>query len=215
MQVYKTLSSLATRCRANQAEIFSLVISKVEEAENGFVSKRDDILETSIEELRNIASASPGNVMAATNVAKAFSAPMLAALFDKRDELLRREGMFPTTAPAPPGEIGPSEATELSTADAQGISLNDDIKTIQAQNNTLRASVAQLRKKNAEVCLSCFAFLTTIDSLDSTHDSFLVHDSCEGSYLRSPLLHRTLPVQTNHQEALHVALQDMVGHRRV
>ena len=89
-QVFKTLSTLATRCRSNQAEIFSLVIAKIEEAENGFSSKRENVLENAIEELRCIASGSPGNVLAAMNIAKNFPAPMLASLMEKRDDMLRR-----------------------------------------------------------------------------------------------------------------------------
>lgn len=146
--MFKTLSSLATKCRANQAAIFALVIAKMEEAESGFMSKREDVLDNATEELRNIASSSPGNVMAAINISKNFSAPMLACLFEKRDDMLRREGMFPAAS----GD-GPGEATEVNAADAIGSSGGDgDMNsTLLAQNNTLRASVAQLRKKNAEV----------------------------------------------------------------
>jgi hypothetical protein len=147
--VFKTLSSLATKCRANQAAIFDLVIAKVEEAESGFMSKRDDVLDNATEELRNIASSSPGNVMAATNISKRFSAPMLACLFEKRDDMLRQEGMFPAA-----NTEGTGEATEVNAMDSSGGGgggEGDMNSTLLAQNNTLRASVAQLRKKNAEV----------------------------------------------------------------
>ena len=46
------------------------------------------------------------------------------------------------------------EATELSAADSQGAIGNEDLRNLQNQNNTLRASVAQLRKKNAEVSVA-------------------------------------------------------------
>lgn len=149
-EVYKILCTLASKCRSNQADVFELVLSKVEEAENGFLSREEEALETAIEELRQIASSSPGNVMAAINVSKSYPEPMLSTLIEKRDEAIRREGMGNTHS----GE-GAGEATEVSQADGQVTSSwhnsDSDLKTVMAQNTTLRASVAQLRKKNAEL----------------------------------------------------------------
>ena len=89
-EVYKILCTLASKCRSNQTDVFELVLSKVEEAENGFLSREEEALETAIEELRQIASSSPGNVMAAINVSKSYPEPMLSTLIEKRDEAIRR-----------------------------------------------------------------------------------------------------------------------------
>jgi hypothetical protein len=88
--VYKTLCTLALRCRANQSAIFEFILTKIEEAESAFLSRKEDLLESVIEELSAIASSSPGNVMAAVNVSKTYPEPLLAALMEKRDEMLRR-----------------------------------------------------------------------------------------------------------------------------
>jgi hypothetical protein len=62
----------------------------VEEAETAFLNKKEEQLEQAIEELSVIASSSPGNVLAAVNISKNFPEPLLAALMEKRDEVLRR-----------------------------------------------------------------------------------------------------------------------------
>jgi hypothetical protein len=66
------------------------MLTKIEEAEAAFLSRNEDLLESLIEELSALASSSPGNVMAAINISKNYPEPLLAALFEKRDEIFRR-----------------------------------------------------------------------------------------------------------------------------
>jgi hypothetical protein len=140
--LHKTLTTLATKCRANQLELFEMIISKVEETENFFLSRNEDAVDVAIAELKNIASSSPGNVMAAVNVSKNFPEMMLAALIQKRDDAIRDETMRNHANEGLGG--GSGEAKEVTETD-------DVTKSLMAQNNTLRSSVAQLRKKNAEL----------------------------------------------------------------
>jgi len=119
-----------------------MVISKVEECENSFLNRHDDSVDESIAELKNIASSSPGNVLAAVNVSKKYPEMMLAALIEKRDDAIRDESLRNRGADGLSG--GSGEAKEFTETD-------DVTKSLMAQNNTLRASVAQLRKKNTEL----------------------------------------------------------------
>jgi hypothetical protein len=79
--------------------------------------------------------------MAAVNISKTYPEPLLATLIEKRDEIFRRDL----------AQDGPSHgATEIT--ESSGIPTDDaSIKAMMSQNATLRSSIAQLRKKNAEV----------------------------------------------------------------
>lgn len=140
-ELHKTLVTLATKCRSNQLQIFEKIVSLVEESENHFLDRNESAVENAISELKNIASSSPGNVMAAVNVSKKYPEVMLAALIEKRDDVIRDATLR--------GARGGSAVDGVQDKD---IKAADDVtKTLMAQNNTLRASVAQLRKKNAEL----------------------------------------------------------------
>jgi hypothetical protein len=142
-ELHKTVNTLATKCRANQLEVFEMVVSKVEDIETHFLNRNDDAVDNAIHELKNIASSSPGNVLAAVNVSKKYPEMMLAALIEKRDDAIRDESLRTHGGAEMSGGIS-GEATEVKVTD-------DVTKTLMAQNNTLRASVAQLRKKTTEL----------------------------------------------------------------
>jgi hypothetical protein len=88
--VHKILGVLAMKCRANQLEILELVLSKVDEAEQAFLSRREDALDQAIEELRSIASTQPGNIFAATNMCTSYPEAALAILLQKKDMALKK-----------------------------------------------------------------------------------------------------------------------------
>ena len=141
-ELHKTLTTLATKCRSNQLELFEMVITKVEDIETQFLNRNDEAVENAVTELKNIASSSPGNVLAAVNVSKKYPEMMLSALIEKRDDAIRDESLRTHGG----AELGGS----ADSKDMKG-TMDDVTKTLMAQNNTLRATVAQLRKKNAEV----------------------------------------------------------------
>jgi hypothetical protein len=67
-ELHKDVCALAYRCRANQNDIIELALRKVVEVERAFLDRRsnggdDSILHESWEQLRALASSTPGNVV--------------------------------------------------------------------------------------------------------------------------------------------------------
>ncbi len=77
-------------CRANQLEVLEFVLSKVEEAEQAFLSRKETELENVIDQLKNIASSHPTNIHSAVNMSMLYPEAALSILMDKRDETIRR-----------------------------------------------------------------------------------------------------------------------------
>lgn len=66
--VHSQLSKLATQIRANQLEILQATLNQVKQAEEAFIDQRYEDVDDSMEKLRNLASAAPGNIYAAESL---------------------------------------------------------------------------------------------------------------------------------------------------
>lgn len=163
-EIHRAVCTLAHRCRGNQYEVMQYVLVKVAEAEEAFVSRKEEVLESAMEELKSIASAAPGNIVTAEALAHHYPEALLGHLIEKRDEITRRELFFSSggsgdvAADHRPIEVNASPTAERGNSVTDGnrgsftsSGTSGDMKALIAQNNSLRASITQLRKKNAEV----------------------------------------------------------------
>ena len=133
------LMGLAATCRANQAELLQYVTELVKDAEAGFVRGDHMATEEKMMALKNIASTKPGTVASAQAVAESLTEGMVGAMIDKANETLMKRGEHLLEM-----EAG-QDASSKQNARAER--LEEEMKTVMNQNESLKANVASLRKK--------------------------------------------------------------------
>jgi hypothetical protein len=124
-------------------ELWQLIATKVQDIERCFVEQHENELENAITALKNIASSSPGNIQAAEALTKSLSESMIHALLERSMEILQR------TLNTPDNGL-PSQI--MDAASIQDPANNSAmIRQLMVQNETLKASLKQMRKRNTEL----------------------------------------------------------------
>ena len=137
-QLHDKLFTLVSRTHANYAEINELVRSKVDEAIKSFLDFRPEVSESIVQQLENIANAAPGNLKDAEAVAASVSEAMVGALVGKSASVLKMR----------------SENSGFNNAEKSAMDLESkdlESKSLLVQNETLKASLAQMRKKYSQL----------------------------------------------------------------
>ena len=147
--LFEKLTQLVAQCRENQAEVLQVVSTKAQEVDEGFqngTASGNAKIEAALNSLRSIAATVPGNLLAAEAVAQSLSEAMVLALMDKSSVLLsRRADVFS-------GSINALSLTGASVSDAAGAPpAPTDMKALQAQNESLRSALLDMRKRNAQL----------------------------------------------------------------
>jgi len=147
--LFEKLSQLVAQCRENQAEVIQVVSKKAQEVDAGFqngTASGNAKIEAALTSLRSIAATVPGNLLAAEAVAQSLSEAMVLALMDKSSALLSRR------ADALTGSISALNLSGTVGSDAAGATpAPTDLKALQAQNESLRSALLDMRKRNAQL----------------------------------------------------------------
>ena len=147
--LFEKLTQLVAQCRENQAEVLQVVSTTAQEVDEGFqngTASGNAKIEAALNSLRSIAATVPGNLLAAEAVAQSLSEAMVLALMDKSSVLLsRRADVFS-------GSINALNLTGAGVSDGSGAPpAPTDMKALQAQNESLRSALLDMRKRNAQL----------------------------------------------------------------
>ena len=132
--LHERLLSLVSKTHANMADVNTLVSAKVDEAIKSFIDFRPESTERCVEALTNIANTAPGNLKDAEAAAASISEAMVGALLGKSAAVLK------VRAESAGFNAAEAKAQEFESKDLES-------KTLKEQNETLKVSLAQMRKK--------------------------------------------------------------------
>jgi hypothetical protein len=126
--VHLQLELLSTKIRANQLEILQRTLKIVKETEEAFVGRQPDEVEAKIDELRNLAAATPCNLLTADAMIKDLPKTIMEALHGQYRKSMET--------------YANDEALQLDPS---------DVSSIARQNEHLRAQCEQLKRKNVQM----------------------------------------------------------------
>jgi len=132
--LHERLLSLVSKTHANMADVNTLVSAKVDEAIKSFIDFRPELTERCVEALANIANTAPGNLKDTEAAAASISEAMVGALLGKSAAVLK------VRAEKAGFNAAEAKAQEFESKDLES-------KTLKEQNETLKVSLAQMRKK--------------------------------------------------------------------
>jgi hypothetical protein len=78
---------LVSQIRAQQGDVLQYVLTRVEAAENSFLSDQSAEVEAALSELARIASSSPGNILACEVVAESIPKAIIDYVAEHLDEI--------------------------------------------------------------------------------------------------------------------------------
>jgi hypothetical protein len=137
--LYYKLVDLTKKVKANQHDVLQYTGKLVQSIEKNFLDRNDIEVEKGLLSLKNIASAAPGNIA----TAEALSASLPNAIINTLIDNAHIDFMYMTRMVS-----GKSALTTVEVVNSSSEYI--DMKALQQQNEALKASLAQLRKRNAQ-----------------------------------------------------------------
>lgn len=138
-EVNDKLIAISLKCRENQQDILEYVTDNFQLVEKYFIDNNYESMDTILNSLNNIVSSSPGNIFAAKAINTSIADATIDALSEQASiECLKRVVDFGLK----------KSGTAIEFESLVNIS---DMKSIQSENETLKASLIQMRKQIASV----------------------------------------------------------------
>ena len=137
--LYYKLVDLTKKVKANQHDVLQYTAKLIQSIEKNFLDRNDIEVEKGLLSLKNIASAAPGNIATAEALSASLPNAIINTLIDNANiDYIYINRML--------NGKGAAASTEVVNSSSEYI----DMKALQQQNESLKASLAQLRKRNAQ-----------------------------------------------------------------
>jgi hypothetical protein len=141
-EVNDKLNAISLKSRENQQDVLEFVSDKVQLVERYFIDSNYESMDNVLKSLNNIVSSSPGNILAAKSINTSIADATIDALSEQASiECLKRVVDF-------------SLKKSGTAVEFESLVNINDMKAIQNENETLKASLIQMRKQIASVSLT-------------------------------------------------------------